>query len=112
MSFKILYEDTDFVVISKLKHTTKEQLEILRNVINGVIHIMENIDNDDTMSSPVVSQNSIEEMLKDAMVTNDTCKIKCIHCNMMLSCGYDKNNMMHCQSCHNIWDGFAQCNCY
>ena len=35
----------------------------------------------------------------------------CIFCNVKLNYGFDENEMLHCQLCHNIWDGNAQCNC-
>lgn len=35
----------------------------------------------------------------------------CRFCNVMLYGGIDINNLMHCQNCHNVWDGNAQCNC-
>jgi hypothetical protein len=36
---------------------------------------------------------------------------KCKHCNVKLSCGYDDNEWFHCQGCHNVYDGHAQCTC-
>jgi hypothetical protein len=39
-------------------------------------------------------------------------KFICKFCKVELSYGYDKNDMLHCQICHNVWDGHAQCNCY
>ncbi len=36
----------------------------------------------------------------------------CKFCNVELSYGHDKDDMIHCQFCHNIWDGNAQCTCY
>lgn len=39
-------------------------------------------------------------------------KKKCRFCDDILEYGYDKNAMLHCQSCHRIWDGFAQCPCW
>lgn len=39
-------------------------------------------------------------------------KFKCKFCNEILEYGFDKNNLMHCQYCHNIWDGYSQCICY
>jgi hypothetical protein len=43
---------------------------------------------------------------------NDTVQIKCKFCDMLLETGFDENNMLHCQKCHNVWDGNAQCNCF
>lgn len=37
---------------------------------------------------------------------------RCRHCSEKLHYGYDKNELLHCQNCHRIWDGFAQCQCY
>ncbi len=39
-------------------------------------------------------------------------KIKCTLCDMLLTYGFDENNMVHCQKCHHIWDGNAQCTCF
>jgi hypothetical protein len=35
----------------------------------------------------------------------------CKFCQEELTFGHDKDDMIHCQHCHNIWDGFAQCQC-
>jgi hypothetical protein len=35
----------------------------------------------------------------------------CKFCTAKLSYGMDSNSMVHCQDCHNVWDGFAQCRC-
>ena len=45
-----------------------------------------------------------QEFLKDSI---ELCKF----CNVKLNYGFDENEMLHCQDCHNIWDGNAQCNC-
>jgi hypothetical protein len=111
MSFKIVYEDTDFIIISKLEYTIKEQLEILRDNINEIIQVMED-NEDDTMISSTFSQDSIEEIIEDAMKPNEYGVAKCQHCDSILTYGYDEDDMLHCQGCHNIWDGCAQCDCY
>lgn len=36
----------------------------------------------------------------------------CRFCNVKLIGGYDDKELVHCQYCHNIWDGNAQCNCW
>jgi hypothetical protein len=36
---------------------------------------------------------------------------KCRFCHIKLLCGMDKDKMIHCQYCHLIWDGCAQCPC-
>ena len=53
---------------------------------------------------------------------NEHCRL--CSCNALLHYGYvvgyldtntislDHNDLYHCNSCHNIWDGNAQCNCY
>jgi hypothetical protein len=35
----------------------------------------------------------------------------CKFCKDKLIFGFDDDKMIHCQYCHNIWDGFAQCQC-
>ena len=37
---------------------------------------------------------------------------ECKFCKIMLYGGYDTNDLMHCQCCHTIWDGNAQCPCW
>jgi len=37
---------------------------------------------------------------------------ECKFCKTMLSGGFDSNELMHCQGCHIIWDGNAQCPCW
>lgn len=49
-------------------------------------------------------EESIEESIEDSIEL-------CIFCNVKLNYGFDENEMLHCQLCHNIWDGNAQCNC-
>lgn len=36
---------------------------------------------------------------------------RCAFCYVILYGGMDDNDMMHCQGCHRIWDGNAQCPC-
>ena len=60
---------------------------------------------------------------EDSQVTSDrqeeskhqeestTSKYKCKYCDMILESGIDDNDMLHCQLCHNIYDGNAQCQC-
>ena len=49
-------------------------------------------------------QNNQEEINYNA---NSTCSF----CDVVLYGGMDDNNLMHCQNCHNVWDGNAQCMC-
>jgi hypothetical protein len=37
---------------------------------------------------------------------------ECKFCKIILYGGFDNNDLMHCQWCHNIWDGNAQCHCW
>ncbi len=37
--------------------------------------------------------------------------VYCAFCHVVLYGGMDENNLMHCQGCHRIWDGNAQCLC-
>uniref|UniRef100_A0A6C0E7J5 Uncharacterized protein n=1 Tax=viral metagenome TaxID=1070528 RepID=A0A6C0E7J5_9ZZZZ len=37
---------------------------------------------------------------------------QCNFCIKELNAGYDENDMVHCQGCHRIWDGYAQCPCW
>jgi hypothetical protein len=39
--------------------------------------------------------------------------IICKFCNDILDINlFDKNKMIHCQGCHNIWNGQTQCYCF
>ncbi len=51
------------------------------------------------------TQNNQEEI-------NYNANFNCSFCNVSLYGGMDDNNLMHCQNCHNVWDGNAQCMCY
>ncbi len=37
---------------------------------------------------------------------------KCKFCDEILCYGFDSNQLMHCQGCHTVWDGNAQCPCW
>ena len=55
------------------------------------------------------TQEETQEEIKNNFLED---KIElCIFCNVKLNYGFDENEMIHCQNCHNIWDGNAQCNC-
>jgi hypothetical protein len=45
-------------------------------------------------------------------ITDDDISFMCRFCNVKLIGGYDDKELIHCQYCHNIWDGNAQCNCW
>lgn len=60
------------------------------------------------------TQEEIQEETQEEDIQNDFLEDKielCIFCNVKLNYGFDENEMIHCQNCHNIWDGNAQCNC-
>lgn len=52
-----------------------------------------------------------KNMEENKNIDTKTEKYKCNHCDKFLESGYDDNDMLHCQNCHNIYDGNAQCNC-
>ena len=37
---------------------------------------------------------------------------RCKFCKEELHNGFDKDDMIHCQLCHRVWDGCAQCPCW
>lgn len=45
------------------------------------------------------------------MSSEENMKFKCNFCDEILSAGFDSENMLHCQQCHLVWDGYAQCPC-
>ena len=49
---------------------------------------------------------------KQKELTEDDISFMCRFCNVKLIGGYDDKELVHCQDCHNIWDGNAQCNCW
>lgn len=61
-------------------------------------------------SSVQSSQQSIQESQPLHNQYNENNEI-CSFCNVILYGGMDDNNLMHCQGCHRIWDGNAQCPC-
>ena len=61
-------------------------------------------DSQETQTDSQETQEKTQEVLKESIEL-------CIFCNVKLNYGFDENEMLHCQNCHNIWDGNAQCNC-
>ncbi len=59
------------------------------------------------------SESSIktENEFLDAKNDNE-CRYKCKFCEEILEYDIDSNELMHCQGCHKIWDGNAQCPCW
>lgn len=69
------------------------------------------------ISNPVVDDNEDggDDDERDDLIKNDgddNKKEKCKHCPEFLTYGYDQNNLLHCQGCHRVWDGYAQCPCW
>lgn len=54
------------------------------------------------------SKSSESKNTEDNMTDMFMCKF----CGIMLNHGYDNSEMLHCQGCHNVYDGFAQCPCW
>ena len=44
-------------------------------------------------------------------MNNNNSTSYCKFCKAKLNYGSDKDYMLHCQHCHNVWDGFSQCTC-
>ena len=57
-------------------------------------------------------QIEINEQKETKELTEDDISFMCRFCNIKLIGGYDDKELVHCQYCHNIWDGNAQCNCW
>ena len=65
----------------------------------------------ETQETKTDSQETKEELKEQSQeVLKESIEL-CIFCNVKLNYGFDENEMLHCQNCHNIWDGNAQCNC-
>ncbi len=65
------------------------------------------------MEEPTVNQTQTQESSQQESsqpLQNEQNEL-CRFCNLILYGGMDNNNLMHCQGCHRIWDGNAQCNC-
>jgi len=60
------------------------------------------------MSTEKNTSNEPTEITDPTEIT----KTKCRFCDDLLAYGYDDEEMMHCQKCHHIWDGCAQCPCW
>lgn len=56
--------------------------------------------------------NQSNEIKENNEMTEDDISFMCRFCNVKLIGGYDDNELVHCQDCHNIWDGNAQCDCW
>ncbi len=69
-----------------------------------------NMDNN-SISSNTINQNNTNDQYNESNQMNDKGFTLCKFCNVKLSYGMDSNSMLHCQDCHNVWDGFAQCRC-
>lgn len=65
-------------------------------------------------STEIDTDTNTDTEIDDTEIDTDTedGKMKCKLCDMILTYGFDENDMLHCQNCHNIWDGNAQCTCF
>jgi hypothetical protein len=84
---------------------------------NLIINININSNMDTKSTSITTSTNTINNQQEQQPQThhqnNDIYSgiTLCKFCTAKLSYGMDSNSMVHCQDCHNVWDGFAQCRC-
>jgi hypothetical protein len=58
-------------------------------------------------SQPLHQSQETQETQENTYNYNTNCRF----CNVILYGGMDDNDLMHCQNCHRIWDGNAQCLC-
>ncbi len=65
----------------------------------------------DTEKTETIETIETIETNEQKELTEDDISFMCRFCNVKLIGGYDDNELVHCQDCHNIWDGNAQCNC-
>ena len=106
------------------KYSTQNiKMEIISNPVvddNDDDDNDDNDDNDDDVNDKLVQQdfeNRLFDYENPSFSTqdkdnSDNKKEKCKHCPEFLSCGYDKDNLLHCQGCHRVWNGYAQCPCW
>ncbi len=59
------------------------------------------------MEDPTADPTEESHQTSESTNYNTNCRF----CNVILYGGMDDNNLMHCQNCHRIWDGNAQCLC-
>lgn len=114
------------IVIKKTDSRAREPHVIKRMLQNNLVYIASYLtetinsyenycfDADDepyeeeTETKEIETKSSVDEIDEQYdYIDNDKCK----HCGVELSCGYDKDDWYHCQGCHNIYDGYAQCTC-
>lgn len=59
-------------------------------------------------NEPPQKRIKTEKIIKEETTIHILCKF----CKTILDINlYDNNKMMHCQGCHHIWNGQAQCFC-
>lgn len=63
----------------------------------------------DTITEEYVDLDTISEAGHNETIQPDNDNETCIFCHVKLSIGYDEDEMFHCQICHNVYDGCAQC---
>lgn len=93
-------EETEIKILEQMKITQKwVSEEIIKKEINKEIK-------DHAIKSE--SHQKDTELIYDVdTFYPDTGK--CRFCQVEISCGYDDDEWYHCQICHNVYDGNAQC---
>lgn len=101
-----LFENEDFRIIVKSDSdkSTKELFYELRRIADHLIKI-----NKYDCDSELKQENNSEQENNPESEQEQHGLFKCKFCGKQLNYYYDENEMYHCQVCHNIYDGFAQC---
>ncbi len=87
-------EDLQFYDWDLIKNHENYNLDMYKRNINDNMSIIINI---------------VEEIIRD--ITNNTEGYFMVNDTILLTHHFN-NDLIKCEDCGNIWDGFAQCNCY
>ena len=102
--FMVPNECYDLYWYVKLKNNSEYKVIIPKEVINKLNSKYKNDDND-------IKFNKDLKIFKKELMSSQKLKFfrsgKVIYYNDEIP-----NNMIQCNECGNIWDGFAQCNCF
>ncbi len=67
---------------------------------------------EDPSANPSEETSQQTQQSQETQPEQNNYNTNCNFCNVILYGGMDDNNLMHCQNCHQIWDGNAQCLCH
>jgi hypothetical protein len=93
---------------NEAKHLNHEMKTLSKSINNFIEHykLLDSY-NEDNENTVKMINNEDDENNED--IENYEDDEKCKFCQIELNCGYDNDDLYHCQICHNIYDGCAQC---